>query len=66
MLNKNLIPRRFFDPSSPTDQEEVRYLLEVGKWKTSCPFWEENGWNTISAMCVHKLALHFLQQGQQT
>lgn len=60
ILNKYLPQRREFNPESPVDLQELRFFMVNGRWKTTCPFWEEDKWNDIPSMCLTKYAKHHL------
>ena len=54
--------RRFFDPTKPEDVAELKFFLEKSKWRNGCPFYLEESWEEIPAMCKDKYTRHILAQ----
>jgi hypothetical protein len=54
--------RRIFDPSKQEDIKELKHYVETKQWIANCPFYLEDEWDNIPAMCLHKYAQYMLQQ----
>lgn len=54
--------RRRFDPTKKEDLAELKYFLENNRWRDVCPFYEENPWTDIPAMCKDRYSQHMLKQ----
>lgn len=52
--------RRRFDPNKKEDLAELKYFLKNAKWKNGCPFFVEDPWEDIPAMCKEKYTRHML------
>lgn len=52
--------RRRFDPNKKEDLDELRFFLKNNKWKKGCPFFVEDPWEDIPAMCRDKYTRHML------
>ena len=52
--------RREFDPSSKKDLRELKFFKEKGKWKEGCPFYLEDPFIEVPAMCYHKYTEYML------
>jgi hypothetical protein len=52
--------RREFDPSSRQDLIELKFFKEKGKWKQGCPFYLEDPFIEVPAMCDHKYTNYML------
>lgn len=52
--------RRRFDPNKKEDLTELKYFLKHSKWKNGCPFFVEDPWEDIPAMCKEKYTRHML------
>jgi len=52
--------RREFDPSSKKDLNELKFFKEKGKWKQGCPFYLEDPFIEVPAMCYHKYTEYML------
>ena len=55
-----LTERRIFNPSDSTDLKELKYFIANSKWKKGCPFYLEDPWEDIPAMCKDKYARYML------
>jgi len=55
-------PRREFDPSSKADLLELKYFKDNGKWKNGCPFYIEDPFIEVPAMCYYKYTEYMLSQ----
>lgn len=53
--------RRLFDPTSEEDLIELKHYLETNQWTNGCPFYLEEYWDNIPAMCTHKYAQYMLK-----
>jgi len=56
-----LSPRRLFDPSKHEDLIELKHYLDTNQWTIGCPFYLEEYWDNIPAMCTHKYAQYMLR-----
>ena len=61
VLEKILTVRAEFDPENPEHLAELRYFVEHGKWKFTCPFIAEEPYNDIPVSCLVKYAKHQLK-----
>lgn len=68
-LNKNMNlstfrrsfnPRREFNPADKKDLLEFKFFKQKGKWKKGCPFYLEDPFIDIPAMCDSKFTNHML------
>jgi hypothetical protein len=57
-----VIHRRFFDPAKKTDLMELKFFIQHGRWQNSCPFYLEEPFLDIPAMCERKFAQHQLSK----
>jgi len=55
-------PRRNFDPSNVNDLKELKYFKEYHTWKEGCPFYLEDPFLEIPAMCMSKYTDHMLMK----
>ncbi len=46
--------RRLFDPERKEDLLEFKFFLENDKWRGACPFYLEEAWDNVPAMCKDK------------
>jgi hypothetical protein len=53
-------PRRNFDPSKIEDLRELKYFKENLTWKSGCPFYLEDPFLEIPAMCMSKYTDYML------
>jgi hypothetical protein len=61
-FRRSFNPRREFDPSSKDDLQEFKFFKQNGKWKNGCPFYLEDPFVEIPAMCESKFTKHMLEQ----
>ncbi len=61
-FRRSFNPRREFDPSSKKDLEEFKFFKKNGKWKNGCPFFLEDPFVEIPAMCESKFTNHMLDK----
>ena len=61
-FRRSFNPRREFDPSNKTDLEEFKFFKKNGKWKNGCPFFLEDPFVEIPAMCESKFTNHMLDK----
>ena len=54
--------RRLFDPTRDEDLQELKHYIDTNQWIGSCPFYLEEYWDNIPAMCMHKYAKHMLSK----
>lgn len=59
-FRKSFAPRRDFDPSRKKDLLELKYFKNTGKWKNGCPFYVENPFIDVPAMCENKFTAYML------
>lgn len=59
-FRRSFNPRREFDPSSKEDLQEFKFFKKNGKWKNGCPFYLEDPFVEIPAMCESKFTNHML------
>jgi hypothetical protein len=53
-FRRNIIQRRDFDPTKAEDLVELKYFKDNGKWKSVCPFYLEEPFIEVPAMCESK------------
>jgi len=56
----NVSRRRFFDPSNKEDLKELKFFIARTKWKNGCPFFLEEPFIDIPAMCENKFTRYML------
>ena len=54
--------RREFDPASKKDLMELKFFKENGKWKNGCPFYLEDPFVEIPAMCESRYTKYMLSK----
>ena len=54
--------RRLFDPSKENDLRELHYFLKTSQWIDNCPFYLEEQWDNIPAMCMQKYTEYMLDR----
>lgn len=54
--------RREFNPASREDLIELKYFKDNGKWKNGCPFYVEDPFIEVPAMCYYKYTDYMLAQ----
>ena len=52
--------RREFDPSKKHDLLELKHFKQTGKWKEGCPFFLEEPFIEVPAMCDSKYTNYML------
>ena len=52
--------RSRFDPANKAHLKELRFFMTSGKWQHGCPFYLEEPYLEIPAMCYQRLAEHTL------
>jgi hypothetical protein len=52
--------RQRFDPTNANHLAELRFFRVNGKWQKGCPFYLEEPFLEIPAMCYHRLTEHQL------
>jgi hypothetical protein len=60
-LLNTVASRRIFDPSQEKDLHELKYFVDNNQWIGNCPFYLEESWDNVPAMCMHKYAQHMLR-----
>lgn len=53
--------RRLFDPTRQEDLVELKHYIDTNQWTGACPFYLEEYWDNIPAMCMHKYAQYMLR-----
>jgi hypothetical protein len=61
-FRRSFNPRREFDPSNTDDLQEFKFFKQNGKWKNGCPFYLEDPFVEIPAMCESKFTKHMLEK----
>jgi hypothetical protein len=61
-FRRSFNPRREFDPASKQDLQEFKYFKKTGKWKNGCPFYLEDPFIEIPAMCESKFTTYMLEK----
>ena len=54
--------RRDFNPASKQDLMELKYFKDKGKWKNGCPFFVEDPFIEVPAMCDSKFTNYMLDK----
>jgi hypothetical protein len=54
--------RREFNPSLKEDLMELKFYKQNGKWKNGCPFFLEDPFVEIPAMCENKFTNYMLEK----
>lgn len=61
-FRKSFVQRRDFDPSNLEDLQELKYFRDNGKWKSGCPFYLEDPFIEVPAMCYNKYTHYMLDK----
>ena len=61
-FRRSFNPRREFNPANTEDLLELKYFKEKGKWKNGCPFYVEDPFIEVPAMCYYKYTDYMLAQ----
>ena len=61
-LSRSLNPRRSFNPANIEDLRELKYFKEKGNWRSGCPFYLEDPFVEIPAMCESKFTTYMLEK----
>lgn len=61
-FRRNLVQRRDFDPTKAEDLKELKYFKDNGKWKSVCPFYLEDPFVEVPAMCESKFTDYMLSK----
>ena len=61
-LLNSVTSRRLFDPSRNEDLNELKHFIDTNQWIGNCPFYLEEYWDNVPAMCMHKYAQHMLSK----
>jgi len=59
-FRRSFNPRREFNPADKKDLLELKYFKQKGKWKNGCPFYLEDPFVDIPAMCESKFTRYML------
>jgi hypothetical protein len=59
-FRRSFVERREFNPSAKRDLVELKHFKEHGKWKSGCPFYLEDPFIEVPAMCDHKYTNYML------
>ena len=61
-FRRSFNPRREFNPADKKDLQELKFFKQKGKWKNGCPFYLEDPFVDIPAMCESKFTRHMLEK----
>jgi hypothetical protein len=61
-FRKNFAQRREFNPAKVADLTELKYFKDNGKWKSGCPFYLDDPFIEVPAMCESKFTAYMLQK----
>jgi hypothetical protein len=61
-IARSMHQRREFDPSSKEDLLELKYFKKNGKWKNGCPFYLEDPFIEVPAMCDSRYTNYMLRK----
>ena len=61
-FRRSFNPRREFNPSNDEDLKELKFFKKNGKWKNGCPFYLEDPFVEIPAMCENKFTNYMLEK----
>jgi hypothetical protein len=61
-FRRSFNPRREFDPANKKDLLELKFFKKNGKWKNGCPFYLEDPYIEVPAMCESKFTNHMLDK----
>jgi len=59
-FRRAFVERREFNPSDKRDLVELKHFKVTGKWKSGCPFYLEDPFIEVPAMCDHKYTNYML------
>ena len=58
-LLNSVTNRRLFDPTKEEDLNELKHFIDTNQWVSNCPFYLEEYWDNVPAMCMHKYAFNY-------
>ena len=61
LLNSFVKQRVYFDPANKQHLAELKFFMDNSKWKTGCPFYLEQPFIEIPAMCAQRFLAHKLK-----
>jgi len=61
-FRRSFNPRREFNPADKKDLLELKFFKKHGKWKNGCPFFLEDPYVEIPAMCENKFTNYMLEK----
>jgi hypothetical protein len=61
-FRRSFNPRKEFDPANQKDLQEFKFFKKNGKWKNGCPFYLEDPFIDIPAMCENKFTNYMLEK----
>ena len=61
-FRRSFNPRREFNPADKKDLLEFKHFKQKGKWKNGCPFYLEDPFVEIPAMCESKFTTYMLEK----
>jgi hypothetical protein len=61
-FRRSFNPRREFNPVNKKDLQEFKFFKKNGKWKNGCPFYLEDPFVEIPAMCESKFTSYMLEK----
>ena len=62
IFRRSFNPRKEFDPANKKDLQEFKFFKKNGKWKNGCPFYLEDPFIDIPAMCENKFTSYMLDK----
>jgi hypothetical protein len=65
-FRRTFSPRREFNPARNEDLIELKYFKDKGKWKSGCPFYLEDPFIDVPAMCASKFTDFMLERTIKT
>lgn len=65
-FRRSLVQRKDFDPSNREDLKALKYFKDNGKWKGACPFYLEDPYIEVPAMCESKFTDYMLSKVLKT
>ena len=61
-FRRSLVQRRDFNPAKAEDLKELKYFKDHGKWRDACPFYLEDPFIEVPAMCESKFTNYMLDK----
>jgi hypothetical protein len=60
LLNRYVSKREYFDPANEQHLKQLAYFVKNGRWQNGCPFYLEQPYLEIPAMCSNRFLEHSL------